>query len=170
MDQLLQQFEQPVTRGNESYAVYVYGRSRPADTWQGWLVFERTRDGQRFTTPVETTQSSAQGVIYWATGLSNAYFDGALQRAMRPARQPVAEIVHPEGLAHIECDVVDFFSRHHVSRALTDALFYEIPHSHAQIVRAIEDLEKGGRMLVRRTEDGSDWVCLTDAGLRATGL
>jgi len=167
MDQLLQQFEKPIEHDGESYAVFVFGRDRPGDTWQGWLVFERRRDGKRFTTPVETTQPDGRAVIYWATGLSGAYFDGALHRAMQPAPERVADVVHPEGLAHVETDVVDFFARHGVTRALTEALFNEIPHAHADVVRALEDLEKQGRMLLRRTEAGNDWVYLTDLGLRA---
>ena len=51
MERLLQEFEQPVRdTGGILYRVYLYGRSRPADTWQGWLVFERTTDRQRFAT------------------------------------------------------------------------------------------------------------------------
>ena len=167
MDQLLQQFEKPIERDGESYAVFVFGRNRPGDTWQGWLVFGRRRDGKRFTTPVETTQPDERAVIYWATGLSGAYFDGALRRAMQPAPERVADVVHPEGLAHVEQDVVDFFARHGVTRVLTEALFNEIPHAHADVVRALEDLEKQGRMLARRTEAGNDWVYLTNVGLRA---
>ena len=141
MDQLLQQFETPIERDGESYIVYVYGRGRAGNTWQGWLVFERLRDGKRFTTPVETTQPNARAVTYWATGLSNAYFDGALLRAMRPHHAPIPAVVHPEGLAHVEQDVIDFFSRHRVTRARTEMLFAEIPHAHADIIRALEDLE-----------------------------
>ena len=170
MDQLLQQFEQPIVRDDEAYVAYLYGRSRPGDTWQGWLVFERLSDGERFTTPVETTQPNRKAVLYWATGLTYSYFDGALRRAMQPERAPVLEVVHPEGLEHIERDVLDFFARHGVSRGLTEALFRELPHAHADIVRALEALEQEGRMLVRRTEEGNDWVYLTDEGLSRAGL
>lgn len=84
MDELLQQFERPVTddRG-ERYTVFLYGRSRPADTWKGWLVFERQSDGRRFATGTETTQPDASAVLYWASGLEPTYFDGALERAFR---------------------------------------------------------------------------------------
>jgi hypothetical protein len=85
MDQLLQQFEALVDDGaGNRYAVYLYGRSRPGDTCQGWLVFERTSDGRRFSTPAETTQPNMEAVAYWGTGLSATYFDGALQRALNP--------------------------------------------------------------------------------------
>jgi len=43
MEQLLQEFDRPVAdQAGTMYRVFLYGRSRPADTWQGWLVFERT--------------------------------------------------------------------------------------------------------------------------------
>jgi len=82
MEQLLQTFETPFIDGSgEAYDIHVYGRSRPADTWQGWIVFTRRRDGRRFTTDAETTQPSVEDVAYWATGLEPAYFEGAFQRA-----------------------------------------------------------------------------------------
>ena len=85
MERLLQ-FERPITDATgTAYNVSVYGRSRPSDTWQGWLVFERTTDGKRFSTDVETTQPNAEAIVYWATGLTGTYFDGALQRAQKTA-------------------------------------------------------------------------------------
>jgi hypothetical protein len=85
MERLLQ-FERPIADATgASYNVSVYGRSRPSDTWQGWLVFERTTDGKRFSTDVETTQPNAEAIVYWATGLTDTYFDGALQRAQKQA-------------------------------------------------------------------------------------
>jgi hypothetical protein len=91
MNQLLQEFERRVTGTNgESYAILLYGRSRPGDTWQGWLVFVRQRDSRRFATPVETTQPSREAIVYWAGGLEDVYFDGALTRAVgsQPAHLP----------------------------------------------------------------------------------
>lgn len=84
MDELLQVFEKPVAEAAGLYTVSLYGRSRPADTWQAWLVFERVSDGRRFSTDVETTQPNAEAVLYWATGLSETYLEGALDRALHP--------------------------------------------------------------------------------------
>jgi hypothetical protein len=176
MDQLLQQFEAPVHDGDgNSYVVYLYGRSRPADTWQGWLVFERVSDRRRFPTPVETTQPNVEAVVYWGTGLGATYFDGALQRALNPAGtgtvvRPVEPLVgfgvdsaeRRERLSEIERDVLAWFNRHRTMRALSQALFDELPYAHADIVRAIEDLEKNGRYVTRRTEEGNDWVFLSE--------
>lgn len=82
MEQLLQTFQTTfVDNTGERYDVQAYATSRPGDTWQGWIVFTRQRDGKRFTTGAETTQPSAEAVAYWATGLEPAYLEGAFQRA-----------------------------------------------------------------------------------------
>jgi len=176
MDQLLQQFETSVDdAGGNRYVVYLYGRSRPGDTCQGWLVFERVSDRRRFSTPVETTQPNMEAVSYWGTGLSAAYFDGALQRALNPGSagvpvRPIEPLVEfgvdsaerRDRLSAIERDVLAWFDRHRTKRALSQALFDELPYAHADVVRAMEDLEKHGRYLTRRTEEGNDWVFLGD--------
>src|SRR6478752_4151112 len=83
METLFQQFERPMRDGGgDIFLVFVQGRSRPHDTWEGWLVFERQRDARRFNTPVETTQSNAEAVRYWASGLTDTYLEGALERAL----------------------------------------------------------------------------------------
>lgn len=158
------------------YRVFLFGRSRPRDTWQGWLVFERTTDGRRFATDVETTQPSAEAILYWATGLTGAYFDGALARAQNPRPHDATGIAvpppvvssdsetHRRRLAALERDVLDCFARSGARRLLTQTLLAELPHAHADVVRALEDLGKQGGLLIRQTEDGNDWVLLTPAG------
>jgi hypothetical protein len=183
LERLLQEFERAIidTEGVR-YRVFLFGRSRPADTWQGWLVFERLTDGRRFTTDVETTQPNAEAVLYWAAGLTEAYFDGALARARDPRPHGHSAIPVPlpvvssdaatrrRRLAALERDVLDCFARYHTRRLLTDALLAELPHAHADIVRALEDLEKQGGLLVRQTEEGSDWLFLTPAGAEEAGV
>jgi hypothetical protein len=185
VERLLQQFEQAVSgRDGNTYRVYLYGRSRPADTWKGWLVFERITDGARFATDVETTQPNAEAVLYWATGLTDAYFDGALERAQKPPRPEPVAVVVPEPvvsesgdsvsrqrrLAAIEQAVLACFTRHTTRRLLTRIVFDELPNAHADIVRALEDLEKQGGLLVRRTEEGNDWLFLTQPGAEVAGV
>ena len=169
MDELLQQFEHPVIDdGGERYTVFLYGRSRPGDTWQGWLVFERQGDGRRFATGAETTQPNAQAVLYWATGLTDSYFDGALARAMKTPRERHDRAAMQESnLAQIEHDVLACFRFHRAVRLETRQVFDELPYAHATTMRALEDLEKQGGLLVRRTEDGTDWLYLTETGVAA---
>src|ERR1051326_4255766 len=97
MDEILQQFEQPVIdESGERYAVYLYGRSRPGDTWQGWLCSERQTAGRRYATGVETTQPNRQAILYWATGLTDSYFDGAFNRARQTPRERHDRAAIPE--------------------------------------------------------------------------
>jgi DNA-binding MarR family transcriptional regulator len=48
-------------------------------------------------------------------------------------------------------------------------LLDELSYAHADVVRALEDLEKQGGLLVRRTEEGNDWLVLTEVGVQAAG-
>jgi hypothetical protein len=176
MDTLLQQFEAPIVRDGETYAAWLYGRERADGMWEGWIVFERASDRARSSTPVETTQSNAQAIVYWATGLGHAYFDGALQRAQAgpaPAIDTPAMAVPPplvtagrdtatrESLREdLEAAILDVFSRRNATQLLTQDIFDSLPHSRADIVRAFEHLQKGERRIVRRTEQGNDWVFL----------
>jgi hypothetical protein len=172
MDEILQQFEQPVIdESGERYAVYLYGRSRPGDTWQGWLVFERQNDGRRYATGVETTQPNRQAILYWATGLTDSYFDGAFNRARKTPRERHDRAAMQEvNLAEIEHDVLACFRFHRAVRLETRQVFDELPFAHATTTRALEDLEKHGGLLVRRTEDGTDWLYLTEAGTQAANV
>ena len=169
MEMLLQTFEEPIVgRDTEKYRAFVFGRSRPGSTWEGWLVFERLRDGRRFSTGTETTQPCADAVTYWATGLTNAYFDGALERALRPAPAP-----QPRPVAlpvNIDREILRAIHARREPRILTQQLFDMLPFAHADIVRTLERMEEQDRLLVRQTEGGNDWVLLTETGLHAAGL
>lgn len=175
MERLLQAFDTPYTDGSgDVYDVHLYGRSRAHDTWQGWIVFTRRRDGRTFPTGVETTQPSAEAVLYWATGLTDPYFDGAFERAARPASSPAlaeppppplrdphaGRLTYLRRLSHLERDILRSFDAHATRELPTQALLDELPHTHADVVRALEDLEKRHRVIERRTEGGSDWVIL----------
>ncbi len=173
MHTLLQQFETPVEIDGETYITHLYGRDRGDGTWEGHITFERTSDRASFTTPVETTQANAKAILYWATGLSAAYFEGALRRAQtsRPSREPVPvppplisggqNAATREALREdIERAVLDIFAVRNATQLLTRDVFDSLPHSHADVVRAIEHLEKGEQRVVRRTEEGNDWLFL----------
>ena len=175
MATLLQQFEVPIRCNGETFITYLHGRETQKGSWEAWLVFERVPDGRRFTSPVETTQSNAQAVIYWATGLSNSYFEGALRRAREQRRRaafaPHAGPIVTRGtstasraahIAMIEDEILGEFRARGTPRVLTAELFDASAHSHADVVRALEDLERQKRMIERRTEEGNDWVFLSD--------
>ena len=56
-------------------------KARDDGTWEGWLAF--VSPTHTLQTPRETTQSSQNDVLYWATGLQPTYLEGAFQRARR---------------------------------------------------------------------------------------
>jgi hypothetical protein len=62
---------------------YVHAESQPGGTWQGWIEFASDERDQPMHTERETTQSTLEGVAYWATGLETTYLKGALDRAVR---------------------------------------------------------------------------------------
>jgi hypothetical protein len=68
----------------------VYGRQRLDGTWEGWLEFVAVGAAVSLRTEQETTQSSQQGVAYWASGLEPSYLEGAFARAHKDSAAAVA--------------------------------------------------------------------------------
>jgi hypothetical protein len=84
---VLVQFEDPVTtEDGRAYTARVCGRRAAENTWEGWIEFDRAADPVR-RTPRETTQPNRPDLEYWASGLTEAYLEGALERALS-ARDP----------------------------------------------------------------------------------
>lgn len=74
--------------------------------WQGWLEFEPISGpgagGPPLQSPRETTQPNRTDTIYWATGLTPVYLEGALERALMPppavreaGGAPAASVLNP---------------------------------------------------------------------------
>jgi hypothetical protein len=59
-------------------------------TWQGWIEFVPLGDGEPLRSARETTQPNRLDTVYWATGLTPIYLEGALRRARQPTARPVA--------------------------------------------------------------------------------
>jgi len=74
-------------------------------------------------------------------------------------------------LQEIEKYVISFFLAQRHTRILAKDLFDSTAvYANADIVRALEDLEKKERLLVRHTTDGNDYVSLTPQGITLLGL
>ena len=74
-------------------------------------------------------------------------------------------------LEQIEKYVINFFQEQGQSRILAKDLFDSTTaYANADIVRALEDLEKRERLLVRHTTEGNDYVSLTSLGIARLGL
>lgn len=66
------------------YEAKACGEGRDDGLWEGWLEFTPIGGGEPVETDRETTQPNRDDTLYWATGLTTTYIDGALHRAMTP--------------------------------------------------------------------------------------
>jgi RIO-like serine/threonine protein kinase len=74
-------------------------------------------------------------------------------------------------LQQIEKYVLGFFQAKQQTRILAKELFADTSTvANADIVRALEDLEKKHRLLVRHTAEGNDYITLTAEGTDLLGL
>ena len=74
-------------------------------------------------------------------------------------------------LEQIERYVLAFFQTHGHPRILAQELFGSTSEfANADLVRALEDLEKQQRVLVRHTTEGNDYISLTPRGAASLGL
>ena len=74
-------------------------------------------------------------------------------------------------LEEIERYVVSFFQELQQTRILAKDLFDSTTaYANADIVRALEDLEKRERLMVRHTTEGNDYVSLTSLAVARLGL
>lgn len=74
-------------------------------------------------------------------------------------------------LEQIERYIINFFQERGQSRILARELFDSTAaYANADMVRALEDLEKKERLLVRHTTEGNDYISLTAQGVARLGL
>ena len=74
-------------------------------------------------------------------------------------------------LEQIERYVLGFFQAQGRARVLANELFNSTGEfANADLVRALEDLEKKQRLLVRHTTEGNDYISLTPQGAASVGL
>jgi hypothetical protein len=89
MAEIVHVFEDPVLLDGSPYEARVAGRP-DGHIWEGWIEFVAHDGGDALRTPRETTQPDRAALVYWATGLSGTYLEGALRRALQPPAQRVA--------------------------------------------------------------------------------
>ena len=77
-----------ISRGAARYAARACGAPADNGHWHGWLEFIDTDSGQAIRSGRETTQPNRTDTLYWATGLTAVYLEGALERALHPAVKP----------------------------------------------------------------------------------
>ena len=83
----------------------------------------------------------------------------------------LGESMDKHRLQAIEKYVVNFFQEQQQPRILAKDLFDSTTtYANADIVRALEDLEKRERLLVRHTTEGNDYISLTPQGIVLLGI
>jgi|SoimicMinimDraft_17_1059745.scaffolds.fasta_scaffold22449_1 hypothetical protein len=92
MAQVLAQFTDVLTDDDRvSYRAHAVGAEMPDGKWQGWLEFLPLNGAAPIRSARETTQPNRTDVVYWATGLTTVYLQGALQRALHPLVRSTVE-------------------------------------------------------------------------------
>jgi hypothetical protein len=95
MAEVLVDFETPIAHGDRTYNARAVGRFSNHHMWEGWLEFLPIGGGEAVVSGVETTQPEREHLIYWATGLTPIYLEGALKRALSPTHVRVRVIEEP---------------------------------------------------------------------------
>jgi hypothetical protein len=91
MAEVFLEFHTPVTaEDGRSYMARVCGDEMRNGLWQAWVEFLPVADGEPVRSGRETTQPNRADTVYWATGLTPVYLEGALHRTLNPLKRPIA--------------------------------------------------------------------------------
>jgi hypothetical protein len=83
MAEVLIQFGDPVvSRARKRYRAQACGAPMGGALWEAWIEFTPLGGGASVRSPRETTQPNRTDTVYWATGLSAVFLEGALERAL----------------------------------------------------------------------------------------
>lgn len=83
MAEVVHVFEERIFLDGNPYIAQVAGR-QSGHMWEGWLEFAAVDGSDVRRSPRETTQPDRDALVYWATGLSGTYLEGAFRRALEP--------------------------------------------------------------------------------------
>lgn len=72
------------TEEGTQYVARACGRPESDGLWHGWIEFLPVHGADPIRSPRETTQPNRTDAVYWATGLTPVYLEGALHRALKP--------------------------------------------------------------------------------------
>src|SRR5687767_9317067 len=96
MSEVLRSFDEPIRDESGTYQARVVGRLADDRMWEGWFEFIPAGGGaaDAVISTVESRQPEREHLVYWASGLTVVYAEGALRRARRPAtvRTRIVEI------------------------------------------------------------------------------
>jgi len=85
MAETLRQFDAVIRAPDGTrYQAQACGAEMTDGMWEGWIEFVPLTDGKPLRSPRETTQPNRGDAVYWASGLTAVYLEGALTRALNP--------------------------------------------------------------------------------------
>jgi len=85
MAEVLAEYPEPVVADDgTAYRAQACGSPNADGLWEGWIEFVAIGDGTAIRSPRETTQPNRVDTVYWASGLTPIYLEGALSRALNP--------------------------------------------------------------------------------------
>ena len=83
MAEVLVRFTKRVRDDNDApYSAQACGGIASDGLWDGWIEFVG-EGGAAIRSPRETKQPNRDALVYWAEGLTAAYLEGALRRALQ---------------------------------------------------------------------------------------
>jgi hypothetical protein len=92
MAEVLAQYADVLTDDDRiTYRAHACGAEVAGGKWQGWIEFLPLDGAAPIRSGRETTQPNRTDTVYWATGLTAVYLQGALSRALNPLVRPVAQ-------------------------------------------------------------------------------
>ena len=110
MAEVLRTFDTPLHTGDGAYRARVIGRHAADGMWEGWLEFvPESGPATPIVTAVESRQPEREHLVYWASGLSTVYAEGALARALRPLTVRTRIVETPVSQAPARHPVLDPF-------------------------------------------------------------
>jgi hypothetical protein len=136
------QYGTPLVAPTGTYVARVYGRQQESGIWEAWFVFFPLDGGEPLATDRETTQSKREDVVYWATGISATYLEGALQRALD--RRP--EVKLARRIASAEREAAQLRAEFEVYRLAADQALEEARAAEAtrrDAERALGERQRG---------------------------
>ena len=95
MAEILALFDHPIQDHFGTYRSRVVGREAPDGMWEGWIEFVPMGHGDLLVSGVESRQPEREHLVYWATGLTPVYLEGALARARSPLAIHLREAERP---------------------------------------------------------------------------
>jgi len=96
MAEVLVQFTDPVVADGVAYLARACGGPAADGLWQGWIEFSPIDGDPTLRSRRETTQPNREDTLYWATGLSVVYLEGALRRTLNANRAPAPLLSAPK--------------------------------------------------------------------------